>query len=172
MLAAQIPFSVDDFFYYALYIWAASPILFLLPYLYKHAWKSEGMREVRKFIPHLGSSTIIGITTYILRVLVVLLVGKTLAGQLFTAFAIGGLASAIYTYALGPTLLLKEKGGIKSKLIFFSAIFALIGLILVFFSEQGGLSLHSAVFSQMIGISIVGGGIMLLAQHIRLQILQ
>ena len=119
------------------------------------------LQKIRKFIPHLGSSTIIGITTYILRVLVVLLVGKTLAGQLFTAFAIGGLASAIYTYALGPTLLLKEKGGIKSKLIFFSAIFALIGLILVFFSEQGGLSLHSAVFSQMIGISIVGGGIML-----------
>lgn len=172
VLIASFPLPKGTTFYYILYIWAVTPALFLLPSIQRPISSIQDKLEFIKFIPHLGSSTIIGTSTYILRLLIVLLAGKALAGQMFTAYALGGLISAIYTYAIGPTLVLRNKGNAWKPVVVFAAVFFILGLTLTVVSKVSDLSLYSSLFMDAVGISIIGGAVMLLAQHKRLHILQ
>ena len=172
ILLAQFVFPTEINFYYALYFWAVTPDLFLLPLIYKMMRSTGEKFELRKFIPHLGSSTIVGTATYIFRLLIVILVSKALAGKIFTAYALGGLVSAVYTYALGPTMISRNKGNVGMILAVFSGVFSLFGLALIVVSRVIGLSLYSPLFVEAVGFSIIGGGVMLVAQHQRLHLLQ
>lgn len=174
ILSIQIIFMEESSFHYAFWVWALSPCWALLSYLsqYRYQWTIVGYAQFVKYIPHVGSSAIIGMTTYILRILLVILVGKIIAGQLFTAFAIGGIVSAFYTYALGPTLVLQNSITTRVKVIIYAGIFVLLGGVVYLNTEGAIFRSYSPYFVEMIAVSIMGGGIMLVAQHIRLRILQ
>ena len=91
---------------------------------------------------------------------------------MFTAYALGGFISAIYSYAIGPTLVLRNKGNTWKPVVVFAAVFFILGLTLILVSKVSDLSLYSPLFIDAVGISIIGGGVMLLAQHKRLHLLQ
>lgn len=61
--------------------------------------------ELRSLLPHFGSTAIIGASVYVFRLSIFLLAGKTTAGLLFTAFALGGLIPTVFGQALAPTLM-------------------------------------------------------------------
>ncbi len=65
-------------------------------------------------LPHFGSTAITGITVFVFRMVILLLVGKAYAGNLFTAFAIGGILGSVFAQALGPTLVFHAKEGLVS----------------------------------------------------------
>tara|TARA_R110001583_G_C5671425_1_gene411188 strand:- start:14524 stop:15645 length:1122 start_codon:yes stop_codon:yes gene_type:complete len=170
LLILTLAFSWVDVFYLVLYVWALLPAIFLFPYI---RWIYDAKRfklSFSKFIPHIGSTSVIGITTYIFRILIVLLAGKALSGQMFTAYALGGIVSALYTYALGPTLLLRGKNS-NSPIYFFTLLSILVGggVCLSVLLLDGELS---SLFVYAIGFSLMGGGIMLLAQRKRMYLLQ
>lgn len=75
----------------ALMLWAMSPMLWSVnSQLFRAAWRSHGHQKVlRGMLPHLGSSAVIGISVYVFRLFILLLVGKQIAGDLFSAFALG-----------------------------------------------------------------------------------
>ena len=124
------------------------------------------------YIPNIGSSMIIGVTVYFFRVLVVLLAGKAIAGHVFTAYALGGVISAIYANVIGPTLILKNENKAEKIALGFSIAFITIGLALALCSKFVVYEFFSSLFMDAVGISVIGGGVMLVAQYKRLYIIQ
>ncbi len=108
-----IAFGLENkpFYGFVLFVWAFSPVLQIIPFLVRMVSESNEFVHInlRDFLPHVGSSWIIAISTFVLRVLLALLVGKFVAGMLYSAFAIGGMLNAIYTYAVGPSLIAKQE---------------------------------------------------------------
>jgi hypothetical protein len=134
----------------------------------------------RLMLPQFGSTMIIGITVYVFRLIILLITGKEVAGDLFTAFALGGMVGSVFAQVLGPSVILYEN---RSKKSFFSGrINTLLGLlvfagILLFTFSQ--LNTHfptmlgkSNFFWGSVGASMIGGVIMVYAQHIRFRLLQ
>jgi hypothetical protein len=163
--------SWGDIFYFTLYVWALLPIAFIWPYIRWVLCTKRFTPSFMSFIPHLGSSMVIGITTYIFRILIVILAGKALSGQLFTAYAIGGVVSALYTYSVGPTLLLRGENS-NNPILLITLVTIVIGAGVCFSALLLGVKFYSSLFIYAIGLSLMGGGVMLLAQRKRLYILQ
>jgi len=91
---------------------------------------------------------------------------------MFTAYAIGGVITALYTYALGPSLVL---GGMNNKskgLIYATTLCILLGMLVTLTALFGVVNIFSPLFVYGIGFSLIGGGIMLVAQRQRLYIIQ
>lgn len=165
-----------------LFAWAALPLLFSLRFILKAATQAPRFSAglLRKLLPHFGSSAIIGITVYVFRLLILVLVNKETAGDLFTAFAIGGLAGSIFANALGASMVLHEQRigrryfpPLLRRALFVSAILGVLiymyAMLRLPFIELTG---KSTFFWEATGLSLIGGTIMVYAQRIRLRILQ
>ena len=166
----------EKLYWTALAVWAVSPMAtgarFLLQML---LMKPEKKVALRSLAPHVGSSWIIGISTYLFRVVIVLVAGERIGGLLFAAYAIGGMINSIYTYALGPSLALhNEKAGVaRSRGLgrYVVAGLCIIGLAILAVVEVSE-NIDDPLLFRAIGFSLIGGGIMILAQHRRITILQ
>ncbi|MCE3000717.1 MAG: hypothetical protein ACK59Y_00040 [Betaproteobacteria bacterium] len=174
-LAAGMPYALP-----ALFLWATSPVWLSLRFLQRADIGSLAGGGWQQLLPHFGSTAIIGISVYVFRLLILLLVGKVIAGDLYTAFAIGGLLGSVFGHVIGPTLVLRETQGIARgfplwiKLAIAAATAAGLGLYLAAVSSAPWLSLtgKTPLFWQAAGLSLVGSAIMVVAWHIRLKILQ
>ncbi len=171
VLTILIP-SWIDYFPFTLYFWALLPILVITPYL-------RLIREFKKYpvsfinlIPHLGSTAIIGISMYVFRILIIILIGKSFAGQMFTAYALGGLVSSLYTHAIGPTLMLKKSTADSRILLTTVSVFVVLGMAVILTTLRWEANWYSSGLLLAIGCSIIGGALMLVAQRQRLYILQ
>lgn len=173
-LVADLPQPVP-----VLAAWASSPLWLSFSFMLRQTSGSIASgRGMLQLLPHFGSTAIIGISVYVFRLLLLLLVGKAVAGDLYTAFAIGGLLGSVFAQALGPTLALQETRGGRSPrwLGVLLGTAALVGLALCAATllepallEGGG---KSVAFWMATGMSLIGGSLMVVAQRIRLRILQ
>lgn len=142
-----------------IWLWAVSPLLHSLKFLL--GAERYNILSIGK--AHTASTAVMGISNYILRVLVVDLAGKTFAGIVFPAVAIGSFAGTMFANIVGPSLL--RKG--LNVLLYLKVplmIWTLIGVGIFIFSQT--------VFQQALGLSIIGGAIMLFAQQSRLHLLR
>lgn len=128
----------------------------------------NGGSVLRSLAPHFGSTTIIGMSVYVFRLSIVLLSGKVFAGELFTAFAIGGILPTVFGQALAPTLVHRygSAAGPKWLLILPAA------MLMLAFGVTATASLEpvwlvalgrSPTFWLAVGLSIAGGAIMTIA---------
>ncbi len=175
-LLADLPFAL-----LVIFGWATSP-------LWINLTRTLGRARIGhlaggswpRLLPHIGSTAIIGISVYVFRLLILLLVGKTIAGDLYAAFAIGGLLGSVFAQAIGPTLVLHEARGSVAR--FPAWLRAVIWLVLL-----SGLTLFvmasvrpdqlvwtgkSDLFWMAAGLSLMGGVVMVAAQRVRLRLLQ
>ncbi len=171
--------GTENYILVSLFVWSISPGFQLLPFLKSMLRRDKGKyMPWAEFMPHLGSSYIIAISTYVFRILIILLAGKVLGGLLFSAYAIGGMINSVYTYALGPTLAAKSNLNsnnrnwniLKIVLITLMSLGVLIALLSTYNSEA---DLSETQFYYLaIGLSLIGSGIMLLAQRKRIHMIQ
>jgi len=163
------------------FIWALLPALSALPDLRRIEWLDwDHLRGVLpEFFPHLGSTAIIGISIYAFRLLVLLLGGKSLAGDLFTAFALGSFAGSVFANVLGPSLVWhhartgERRGGWLNRLVLPGLFAGGLAVLLFSWSAQGASLLgRSFLFWDAVGWSLLGGVAMLIAQRLRLALLQ
>ncbi len=91
--------------------WALVPLGFVLALRRELAGaQSVGFaRVMRRVLPHAGSTAVAGLALYAFRILVVLLIAKELAGDLFTAIAIGSFIGTMFANVLGPSVELHER---------------------------------------------------------------
>lgn len=165
-----------------LFIWALAPLTMSARYIWKSffAIPSALSRISSSILPHLGSTTIIGITVYIFRILILLIAGKEAAGDLFTAFAIGGLTGGVFANALGPSIVLHEQRSGKHHFPFILRVVLYLSLflgVIIFAAAILELPMldwtgKAGFFWMATGLSIIGGVIMVYAQRIRLRLLQ
>ena len=162
--------------------WAISPILLSFQFLANGITKNrlEWKSTWKIILPHLGSSWVIGLSTYLFRLLLLLLVGKAIAGLLFSAYAGGGMLNSIYTYALGPSLVLQkfktQEGHTNRNAFIVVTAIALIGLVMALWACSATIQpvdpANQSFFWFVFGISMIGAGVMILAQRTRLYLLQ
>ena len=173
LLFASLAFtSSSDVFALALFAWAILPVVLCIDYLRFVFSLKQVELNFSKLVPHMGSTTVIGVSTYIFRVLVVIMVGKSLAGQMFTAYAIGGVVSSVYVYALGPSLVLRNEYHDKKGILLFVCGCFFLGTVAILSALFWENPLYAPIFLYAIGFSLMGGGVMILAQRQRLHILQ
>lgn len=168
---------------FGLSLWALLPLVLSVSFYCKNipTLSHIFMQGVsRKLMPHIGSTMIIGVAVYVFRLLIILIAGKSTAGDLFTAFAIGGVLGSLFANAIGPSLALHQKRSLNYQMptiiklmlmVFFS-----VGLILTALSIMKFDVLTSSgktfLFWQATGLSMVAGTIMVFAQMIRHRLLQ
>ncbi len=161
--------------------WALSPLSFNYRFIARTlASAPAGSFPWSEISPNFGSTAIIGIAAYIFRLVILLLTGKETAGDLYTAFALGGLISSLYMGVFGPTMVLGEQRGLKHELSRWltaaawcqlaagAGLFAVYAAGLTAFEATG----KSMLFAGAAGASMMGGVIMLQAQKVRLRLLQ
>ena len=158
----------------ALYIWALSPVFLLTPFIKKISIYNISRINWRILSPHLGSTWVIGISTFVFRVFIMLLAGKITAGILFSAFAIGGMINSFYVYAIGPTLVSKDRpdSSRTEKKITLALFISLISSGLITCGLGYSIDDNSSLFIFATGMSLVGSAFMLLAQRYRIHIIQ
>lgn len=165
-----------------LWLWAALPLL-LSSRAIANSLASIGTPWAglsASLVPHIGSSAIICITVYVFRLLVLFITGKETAGDLFTAFAIGGLTGSIFANALGASLTFHEQRNGKRcfpRKLHFALNASLICGICIFIAGVSQFPLleiteKSFFFWRAVGLSMIGGVVMVYAQRIRFNILQ
>jgi len=133
-----------------------------------------------RLLPHFGSSAVMGIAVYVFRLLILLLAGRTVAGDLYAAFAIGGLFGSMFAQAIGPTVVLQEargggamlpawlKGAKRLSLVLGAALSAVAANEPQLLGWAG----KSGLFWLAAGLSLVGSAIMITAWQYRFRILQ
>lgn len=168
--------------YLGLIVWAILPLAFSFKFIGNCfvSLPSISKRLLLKILPHFGSSAIIGVGVYVFRLLILLLVGKEVAGDLYTAFAIGGLTGSVFANALGASIALHEQRSGKRNLPSLVRIglnFSLLFGLLIFIASMLQLPIlswtgKSYFFWQATGLSLIGGVVMVYAQRIRFRLLQ
>jgi hypothetical protein len=167
-------------FEWTLAIWSVSPFLWLRLKLRMPKLDRPGLRDL---FPHVGSTLIIGIGLYMFRGMLIALLGKEYAGDLFSAFALGGVVPSIYGNVVGPGIESETRRGGAGwakalrhdvlRCLFVAMILAGAGIFLwtkssLFIGFLG----KSDLFWGAVGASVVGGAMMLLMQVQRTALLQ
>ena len=162
-------------------LWALAPLAVSLPFM-ADAMRGPGHRLLGllpKFLPHLGSTAILGLSIYALRLLILLFAEKATAGDIFVAIAIGSFMGTMFANVLGPSFLLDEDRTrvaalpLPMRLAITLALGAGIGLA-AFAAPlaQSVLGLGKSQFFWLsTGLSLIGGVLMVAAQRVRLRIL-
>lgn len=155
--------------------WALAPLLAIRRA--RLSWTGDGGQlSFHELLPHFGSTAIIGTGTYVFRISIALIVGKSLAGELFTAFAIGGMIPTVFGQALAPTLAHRfgTSGWPRWLLVIPGAmLLAAAALSSVAVSGPDWLLAigRSSNFWLAIGLSIGGGAIMTMAAALRTRLI-
>lgn len=177
-LAITILFGKNNFISISLFVWAISPAYKMVSFSRRSFSKSNfSYFTWRSFLPHLGSSWIISISMYVFRILIILLAGKSIAGMMFSAYAIGGMISSVYAYALGPSLAIgtyiNSKANLVNKTNAVLLVLFLIGSgISIFALQNDSFTQMTRNYNLAIGLSLIGSAIMFLAQKKRIHLLQ
>lgn len=172
-LLANMPFPL-----LGILLWASLPLCLSGRFYLRIS--STGLNQLyntlRKISPHIGSTAVIGITVYVFRLLMVDLLGKSVAGDLFVAFAIGGILGSVIANAFGPTMVFAQKANnhiqYPQLLKILMAVFLILGTCLIFTSSMLTLFSKSPLFWQAVGLSMIGAVPMVIAQLTRHRLLQ
>jgi hypothetical protein len=153
--------------------WALVPLLSVGRGFFLLRGKPPGFGTL---LPHFGSSAIVGASVFVFRLSVSLLVGKTVAGTLFTAFAVGSLIPTVFGQALAPTLI-RRFGHARLPREFALASLAMLaagGLIAAsssWLANELSIIQKPPYFWLATGLSIAGGGVMAFATLLRTKLL-
>lgn len=161
-----------------LFLWALLPLLIGASF-YGHSMADNikiPSDVLQKLYPHIGSTAIIGVTVYVFRLLLIDVTGKAIAGDLFAAFAIGGVLGSVFASAFGPTLALHQgrhqTHGLPRSLQGLLLLFAMSGIFIAAASTSLHLLNKTPLFWQATGLSMIGAVLMVFAQVIRHRLLQ
>ncbi len=156
-----------------LVIWAVSPFSQIVPFLRRVlATKESFSFDPDLMLPHVGSSMVIGVTVYVFRLMIIALVGKMTGGALLAAYSVGGICVSFYVHGIGPSLVrwrqnLRVSHRVSASIILGLCVLGTIALV-------SGMLITDTYYHDLLfasGVSLIGGGIMIAAQHRRLGLL-
>jgi hypothetical protein len=137
---------------------------------------NQGPLNLDMLLPHFGSTAIIGASVYVFRISIVMVTGKPVAGELFTAFAIGGIIPTVFGQALVPTLVHRFGHILWPNWLLVAPMAMLLsglGVTALVVTEPAWFLAYgrSSVFWQAVGLSIAGGGVMTVAAVLRTRLI-
>lgn len=172
-LLADMPFPLLGVFSWALLPLALSGKFYWRAVRFSMHIPAEVLRKIS---PHIGSTAVIGITVYVFRLLLIDITGKVIAGDLFVAFAIGGVLGSVVANAFGPSVVLAQgrlnTHALPNALRIIMAVFFMVGITIILSSNSLHFFNKSALFWLAIGFSMIAAVPMVFAQIIRHRLLQ
>ena len=111
-----------------------SPIILLKFYQNLFNINFKNLKNVffTKILNQIGGTTIIGLSSFILKYSLLLILPKTIAGTLFLSFTIGASLCTAITYSLMPSVIFNNLIQMKKSMIIFFLLFCLAGIIVIF----------------------------------------
>lgn len=155
--------------------WALAPLWAVRESrLLKHL--GQGQLAFKSLLPHLGSTAIIGCSVYVFRISIVLVAGKSFAGDMFTAYAVGGLLPTVFGQALAPTLAHRNGHSVlprRLRAVLAAALMigAVVATTAVWAPESIIWAGRSSLFWLAVGMSIAGGVVMVGASALRARLI-
>lgn len=175
--AAGALLFADSLFLPSLFVWALLPAMVCAGGVADSLTRLSGAPIAwRRILPNYGSTIIIGVVVFFFRLLIAGFSGKEVAGQLFTAFALGSIVGSLYDRTIGPSFKVSE-GLSSAKVLLFrlSWVLPVAGIALIaaaaFFGGSNAYLSHNIFLVGATGFSLVGGFVMLGAQTIKINIL-
>jgi len=160
-------------------IWAVAPLLLSFQVFHRILNSPAQKNASYILIPHFGSSAAVGLGVYVFRISILLLAGATLASDLYTAFAIGGILTSVFVQGFGQSLTLHQQQSKNYSLPkWATTVLWLIAIMGALFLGATQLTSSQyffgkpAIFWQALGLSLIGGLVMLWAHLIRLRNIQ
>lgn len=186
LLAVLAALLADRWVIPVTFLWACSPLCSCISrglLLRSLASDLPVWQSLRQLLPHFGSTLAIGFSVYVFRLFILLLAGKEQAGDLFAAFALGGILGAVFSQALGPTMIRQEQlceraSGRRLVRVFDGVLVLLLGAgmalgaCLWYWPGLLSWTLKSNLFWIAVSCSLVGGVVTVQAQRVRLRLLQ
>ena len=179
--AVLCSFFLENYFWIGILFWASLPLFMLIVFV-RENFSIEGIAYdvFLNMTPHFGSTAITGITVYVFRLMIFLLAGKAMAGNLYTAFAIGSLMGSAFVNALGPSLAYDNSSKdniILPRWLKFVLVSTFGGGLFIFASAEMNFDVlaifnKSFFFWSATGLSLMGGSLMVIAQRFRISLLQ
>ncbi|MEY4466764.1 MAG: hypothetical protein RIR21_557 [Pseudomonadota bacterium] len=155
--------------------WAVAPLWAIMGI----SWSmplGEAPLRIKKLLPHLGSTAIIGCGIYVFRISIALIAGKVVAGDVFTAYVIGGLLPTIFGQSLAPTL--AHRFGTSAPPRYLRPVIGatlLVGVVIATTAAWTPAFLiwsgRSTLFWLAVGLSIAGGAVMIEATTLRARLI-
>ena len=169
-------------YFIPLLVWSLSSILIFYKFyinLFINFSKNIDFNDLKLITPHILSTIIIGMSLYIFRQVFIHLTGEEISGSFFSAFAIGGILSSFFANSLGHlskgSFVNRYFSGFNLLLIFVLFTKVLLGLLifaLAYFEwESLKIIKNEFLFFKTLGLSMIAGCIMVLAQVKRFKIL-
>jgi len=161
-------------------VWALSPLVLSAGFIVRGLRGPHMQFAWREILPNFGSTSVIGVGSYLFRILILVLAGRNVSGELFTAFSAGGMISSVYERVMGPSMMFFHKAHRSQKMARLSRFIMIVtvacGVVFsgIYFCgwEVSLLSYKPAYFWGAMGLSVIGGVIMLYAQKIKIGLIQ
>ena len=162
-------------FYCILYI--PFILYFFFTYNKKIDFQTLNLIFKKKIYHHIGGSLIIGLTSFLIKILIVTVYQKEDAGNIFLGFTLGGTLVTFFSYGIGPSILKYFKNKKITSFKTHKTIFVLtLTLALIFMLNEtfeiARLKNLNYLFYYSFYFSIIGCLFMLIAQYYKLLITQ
>jgi hypothetical protein len=169
---ALLYFVLKAPFYLSASVWAIIPLVALKGISLRSRAKHSSTSGTGLLF-NVGSTAIVGITVYAFRVALTSLADQETTGELFTAFAIGGIVPTILGQIMGPTMLMQYGHKLRSLkrtllIVIFVGLLGLTLCAIALLRPTWLIELRlSQLFLSAIGFSLIGGGLMTVALLLR-----
>lgn len=132
---------------------------------------------VTKIYHHIGSSLVVGITSFLIKMLIVTFLQKKDAGNIFLGFTIGGAIVTLFAYGVGPTIIKQFKDKNFNFGCIYKIIIIFISILILIFTFNESFDLLriknlNYLFYYSLYFSTIGCVFMLLGQYLKLFVTQ
>lgn len=147
----------------------------------KHNFNFKDLKNniKKKIIPQISGTFIIGLTSFIFKIIILYFLNKDVAGTIFIAFTISGSLLTFFTYGIGPSIISSEvlqKNALIFKIIKVANILSFIlGIILILLQLYGLIDFiiidNQEIFVYCMGLCFLGIPFSVFGQYYKLNVL-
>ena len=131
----------------------------------------------QKIIPQIGGTFVIGVSSFLFKLIILFFLSKGVSGTIFIAFTMSGVLLTIFTYGLGPTLFLNESQKVHILKIYglLTLLMSFLGLIIILLQYFNMIDIvlidNQKIFFYCLGFCLLGIPFSILGQYYKLHVL-
>ena len=128
-----------------------------------------------KILTQIGGTAVIGISSFALKNIILILLSKSMAGVIFMGYTLGGALATVFAYSLGPTLIynidIKKLEIKKVTFVLFLLIgFFVISTFILYIMPLKSIASHKNLFILCLILSCIGSILLIFALSFKLYV--
>ena len=123
--------SIRNYLLFLFIIYAPFILITFLKNIFNIQFKNLQTTFKNKILRQIGGTTVVGLSSFILKIFLLLILPKTIAGTIFLGYTVGASLCTAITYSFIPSVIFNNNIKLKKALITFSVIFCLTGVLVI-----------------------------------------